>query len=43
MGSIAADMNDNILVGYSESSSTMYPSIVVAGKTKYPSERHPPG
>jgi hypothetical protein len=34
MGSIAADMNNDILVGYSESSSSLYPSIDVAGRLK---------
>ena len=34
MGSIAADINNDILVGYSLSSSTVYPSIEVAGRTK---------
>ncbi len=34
MGSIAADRNNNILAGYSVSSSTLYPSIAVAGRLK---------
>jgi hypothetical protein len=34
MGSVAADMNNDILAGYSESSSSMYPSIEVAGRLK---------
>jgi hypothetical protein len=34
MGSIAADINNDILAGYSESSSSMYPSIAVAGRLK---------
>ncbi len=34
MGSIAADINNDILVGYSLSSSTVYPSIEVAGRVK---------
>ena len=33
MGSVAADRNSNILVGYSLSSSTLYPSVAVAGCT----------
>ena len=41
MASIAADRNDNILLGYSESSSTLYPSIAVAGKLQTPFKRHP--
>jgi hypothetical protein len=32
MGSIARDKNGDILLGYSESSSSMYPSIYVAGR-----------
>ncbi len=39
MGSIAADMNNDILAGYSESSSTMYPSIAVAGRLPAPLTR----
>jgi hypothetical protein len=35
MGSIAQDKANNILLGYSVSSSTMYPSIFIAGRTKY--------
>ncbi len=34
MGSVAADINNDILVGYSASSSTVYPSIEVAGRLK---------
>jgi hypothetical protein len=34
MGSIAGDINNDILLGYSESSSSMYPSIAVAGRLK---------
>ena len=34
MGSIAADRNNDILAGYSVSSSSMYPSIDVAGRLK---------
>ena len=34
MGSIAADRNDDILAGYSVSSSSLYPSIAVAGRVK---------
>lgn len=34
MGSIAGDMNNDILVGYSESSASTYPSIEVAGRLK---------
>jgi hypothetical protein len=34
MGSIAADQNNNILIGYSESSTSVYPSIAVAGRVK---------
>ena len=34
MGSVAADITNDILVGYSESSSSMYPSIAVAGRLK---------
>lgn len=33
MGSIAMDQSGDILLGYSRSSSTSYPSIVVAGRT----------
>jgi hypothetical protein len=32
MGSVARDKNGDILVGYSESSSSLYPSIYVAGR-----------
>ena len=32
MGSLTRDNVDDVLVGYSESSSTMYPSIAVAGR-----------
>ncbi len=38
MGSIAADMNNDILAGYSESSSSMYPSIAVAGRLPPPAD-----
>ncbi len=34
MGSVAADITNDILAGYSESSSSMYPSIAVAGRLK---------
>src|ERR1039458_3793436 len=34
MGSIAADINNDILAGYSESSSSVYPSIAIAGRLK---------
>jgi hypothetical protein len=34
MGSIAADINNDILAGYSVSSSSVYPSINVAGRLK---------
>ena len=34
MGSVAADINNDILAGYSESSSSMYPSIAIAGRLK---------
>ncbi len=33
MGSLARDQNNDVLVGYSESSSNMYPSIFIAGRT----------
>ena len=33
MGSLARDMNNDVLLGYSESSLTMYPSIFIAGRT----------
>ena len=33
MGSLARDMNNDVLLGYSESSSNMYPSIFIAGRT----------
>ena len=33
MGSIARDMNGNILLGYSESSTSTYPSIYITGRT----------
>jgi hypothetical protein len=33
MGSIARDQSNDVLVGYSESSTTMYPSIFIAGRT----------
>ena len=33
MGSIARDQSNDVLVGYSESSSNMYPSVFVAGRT----------
>ena len=33
MGSLTRDMNNDVLLGYSESSLTMYPSIFVAGRT----------
>jgi hypothetical protein len=33
MGSVTRDKASDILVGYSESSSTMYPSIAIAGRT----------
>ncbi len=33
MGSVARDQNNDVLVGYSESSSNMYPSIFIAGRT----------
>ena len=32
MGSIARDQNNDVLLGYSESSSSMYPSIYIAGR-----------
>jgi hypothetical protein len=32
MGSIARDQNNDVLLGYSESSATMYPSIFIAGR-----------
>ncbi|HZL69973.1 MAG TPA: hypothetical protein VFC29_21895, partial [Candidatus Limnocylindrales bacterium] len=34
MGSMARDENNNVLVGYSESNTNMYPSIFVAGRTR---------
>jgi hypothetical protein len=34
MGSIAGDINNDILAGYSESSSSVYPSIAIAGRLK---------
>ncbi len=33
MGSMARDQNNDVLLGYSESSTTMYPSIFIAGRT----------
>ena len=33
MGSIARDQSNDVLVGYSESSTNMYPSIFIAGRT----------
>ena len=33
MGSIARDQSNDVLLGYSESNSDMYPSIFVAGRT----------
>ena len=33
MGSIARDQNNDVLVGYSESSTNMFPSIFIAGRT----------
>jgi hypothetical protein len=33
MGSIARDKNSNILMGYSESSTSIYPSIYITGRT----------
>ena len=33
MGSIARDQNNDVLLGYSESNTSMYPSIFIAGRT----------
>ncbi|MGA3054005.1 MAG: hypothetical protein ABSD63_07340 [Candidatus Korobacteraceae bacterium] len=33
MGSVARDQNNDVLLGYSESSASMYPSIFLAGRT----------
>ena len=33
MGSVARDQNNDILLGYSESSTSVYPSIFIAGRT----------
>ena len=33
MGSMAQDQSNNVLVGYSESNTNMYPSIFIAGRT----------
>jgi hypothetical protein len=33
MGSVARDQNNDILLGYSESSTSMFPSIFIAGRT----------
>ncbi|MFZ0914000.1 MAG: hypothetical protein WBQ76_17965 [Candidatus Korobacteraceae bacterium] len=33
MGSVARDQNNDVLVGYSESSTSVYPSIFIAGRT----------
>jgi hypothetical protein len=33
MGSIARDQSNNVLVGYSESNTNMYPSVFIAGRT----------
>ena len=41
MGSIAGDINNDILAGYSVSSSSVYPSIAVAGRLKTDPPGHP--